>query len=223
MKIISLLLGACMFVATGLAKAAVIDVNGTTSGSSGSWIADFSVTNNLGGSNVIYFFGIQAPTNNVVNSPPYWNSTDWTNWNMIQFGGSNTIYNNNWIWGTINPGQTTSGFQVMYNTIAPPINVSWFAFSYQGYYCDSSGVNCSWNPGFEGVTSMIGPVEAGTGVGPVETATAVRPAEGMAGSIIAPVPEPETYAMLLLGLGMIGFITRGRAKSMGHHLLADLR
>jgi len=25
------------------------------------------------------------------------------------------------------------------------------------------------------------------------------------------VPEPETYAMLLLGLGLIGFLARGRA------------
>ena len=29
--------------------------------------------------------------------------------------------------------------------------------------------------------------------------------------VVAVVPEPETYAMLLLGLGLIGFLGRGRA------------
>lgn len=32
-------------------------------------------------------------------------------------------------------------------------------------------------------------------------------------AVMAPVPEPETYAMLLAGLGMVGFITRRRQKS----------
>ena len=30
-------------------------------------------------------------------------------------------------------------------------------------------------------------------------------------AVAAVVPEPETYAMLLLGLGLIGFLARGRA------------
>lgn len=30
---------------------------------------------------------------------------------------------------------------------------------------------------------------------------------------VSPVPEPETYAMLLAGLGLIGFMTRNRKKS----------
>jgi hypothetical protein len=30
---------------------------------------------------------------------------------------------------------------------------------------------------------------------------------------IAPVPEPETYAMLLAGLGLMGFVARRRKQS----------
>jgi hypothetical protein len=32
-------------------------------------------------------------------------------------------------------------------------------------------------------------------------------------SIAAPVPEPETYAMLALGLGLVGWASRRTAKS----------
>ena len=33
--------------------------------------------------------------------------------------------------------------------------------------------------------------------------------------LLAPVPEPETYMMLLLGLGAVGALSRRRARSMG--------
>ena len=31
---------------------------------------------------------------------------------------------------------------------------------------------------------------------------------------VAPVPEPETYAMLLAGLGLLGFVARRRSKKV---------
>ncbi|MDD5480015.1 pilin [Rhodoferax sp.] len=36
-----------------------------------------------------------------------------------------------------------------------------------------------------------------------------------AGDVMAPVPEPETYAMLLLGLGVVGAISRRRSRAAG--------
>jgi hypothetical protein len=39
---------------------------------------------------------------------------------------------------------------------------------------------------------------------------AVRP-----GDVMAPVPEPETYAMLLLGLGVVCAISRRRSRAHG--------
>ena len=33
---------------------------------------------------------------------------------------------------------------------------------------------------------------------------------------LAPVPEPETYAMLLAGLGLVGFMARRKAQARFH-------
>ena len=33
--------------------------------------------------------------------------------------------------------------------------------------------------------------------------------------LLAPVPEPETYMMLLLGLGAVGALSRRRARALG--------
>jgi probable HAF family extracellular repeat protein len=60
------------------------------------------------------------------------------------------------------------------------------------------------------------------GVGMTDLGSVVNPPAGIAyftdarainnhGQLAAVIPEPETYAMLLLGLGLIGFLARGRA------------
>lgn len=36
--------------------------------------------------------------------------------------------------------------------------------------------------------------------------------------LLAPVPEPQIYLMLLVGLGLVGFIARGRAITLSHGL-----
>jgi hypothetical protein len=33
-------------------------------------------------------------------------------------------------------------------------------------------------------------------------------------SVIAPIPEPEIYAMLLVGLGLVGFVARRRRQTL---------
>lgn len=35
------------------------------------------------------------------------------------------------------------------------------------------------------------------------------------GDVAAPVPEPETYALLLAGLGLLGVVAKGRCRSLG--------
>jgi hypothetical protein len=37
---------------------------------------------------------------------------------------------------------------------------------------------------------------------------------GTAASVAAPIPEPETYAMMLAGLGVMGFIGKRRRKAI---------
>jgi hypothetical protein len=34
------------------------------------------------------------------------------------------------------------------------------------------------------------------------------------GTVVSPIPEPETYAMLLAGLGVIGFVARRRQRNL---------
>ena len=49
-----------------------VDVSYTVSGSPGAWVLDFSVTNNLGGTNSIYYLNVGLPTTSIVGSPAGW-------------------------------------------------------------------------------------------------------------------------------------------------------
>jgi hypothetical protein len=51
------------------AAADTVDVSYTVSGSPGAWVYDFSVTNNIGGTNRIFMFGIQLGKTDIVGSP----------------------------------------------------------------------------------------------------------------------------------------------------------
>lgn len=152
----------------------------TTSGSAGAWTYDFSVTNTLGNTNVVYYFGVLAP--GTVNGTP---SADWTygslNLSLASYGGSS--YNNYWInFGTpVAAGQTVSGFGVLDTSLNPTSTFNWFAFSSFGTYTGSDFKNTQYNPLFEGTVSTL-------------TRSAV--------------PELGTWAMMLLGFCAIGLVTR---------------
>ena len=53
-----LLVLACT-LASSIARADPVEVSYVVSGHTGAWLLDFSVTNNLGGTNNVYFFGVQ--------------------------------------------------------------------------------------------------------------------------------------------------------------------
>lgn len=158
-------------------------VSYTVSGSSGAYTLDFTVQNNfLSGEGDIYFFGVLLDTGrNIVGSPASWDPNAWTTWDNTPYGGSSTIYNNNWIdfasdSTDISPGASLSGFQAMYTGATAPTQVAFFAYAYQGTYGGNDYFNNPDNPGFEGMA--------------------------------APVPEPATFA--LLGLGSLALIRRKR-------------
>lgn len=158
---------------------APVDVSFTTSGSSGNWTYDFSVTNNIGGANSIYFFGVQVGQTNVTGSPAGWgfNSYD-TPWNNSPLGGSSTTYDNTWCCtfdGILN-GQTLTGFEVTVNSGTALSSIRWFAFASNGTDTNSDGhFDGPFNPGFEGVS-------------------------------VSAVPESSTWAMMILGFAGVGFV-----------------
>lgn len=159
--------------------AAPVDVSFTTSGSSGNWTYDFSVTNNIGGANSIYFFGVQVGQTNVTGSPAGWGfSSDNTPWANSPLGGSSTIYDNTWCCtfnGILN-GQTLTGFEVTVNSGTALSSIRWFAFALGDNDTNSDGhFYSNFNPGFEGVS-------------------------------VSAVPEPSTWAMMILGFAGVGFV-----------------
>lgn len=191
MNIKTLLFAACVFFAANVAQATPV-VTYTSSGSSGDWTVNFSILNNLS-ANSIFWFGIDAPAATIIenDTPTGWPAA-WST-SLSGYGSSSVAdYNNTWyyVFGyEITPGQTLDGFKVSYNTVAAPTSVSWFAFAFGDPYVknDSFNVGHPFNidnmtPGFEGVATAV----------------------------VMIVPEPQGYAMLLVGVGLLGFTIRRR-------------
>jgi len=172
------------FLAGSHASASPIDVSYTTTGSAGNWILDFSVTNNLGDTNDVYFFGVKLSSNGVIGSPSGYSQYAGASWNNSFYGGSSTIYNNNWIdgsYGHLFSGQTVSGFEVHVTDVVAPSDIDWFAYAFHGTYTGGGNFNTSTNPGFEGQTDAIS------------------------------VSEPE--ALLLMAIGLLGIGVAKRRKA----------
>jgi hypothetical protein len=167
------------------AQASPVDVTMTVSGSTGSWVYDFSVTDNLGGTNDVYFFGVKLPTEDVTGSPSGW--SQWNSGAPVGFTSSGTVYNNNWEYhiasSSIAPGQTLGGFEVTDHSVNSLSGVQWFAYSVGGSYSGPGCSPCGTNPGFEGTAALT-----------------------------AAVPEPSTWAMMILGFAGIGAMTYRRRK-----------
>jgi PEP-CTERM motif len=144
----------------GLSLAAPI-VTETVSGTSGNYTLDFSVQNNLGNTNDIYFFGVLIDSGrDIVGSPTGFNPNTWPSWSNSAYGGSNLVYNNNWIdftYSHLPNGSTLGGFSVHTTDAVAPTSVHWFAYAYEGTYYGSDHFNSSTNPGFEGVTRSAVP------------------------------------------------------------------
>jgi len=164
----------------GLASAAAVNVNYTVSGTSGNYVLDFTVNNNIQAGQEIYFFGVKLSDRNIISSPGNFDPDAWSSWGDNHFyGGSDTVYNNNWIgFGNgIQYGQSLSGFQVQITDLVAPTDVQWFAYGLGTEYHGNEGFNHGNNPGFEGGRSQA-------------------------------VPEP--MSMAALGLGAIALLKRRR-------------
>jgi hypothetical protein len=195
---VAAIVGSLLFGTLTTAHAAPVDVTLTVSGSAGNWLLNFAVSDNLGGTNNLYLFGVVSSQRNIAASPAGWDPDALNGYNPAAYGGSNTNYNNLWITGpsgstTILPGQTLSGFCVSSSDAAMPTNVPWMAVATGGVYM---GPGCSFicgapytNPGFEGIAV---PVVAAVGDAPLGVAAFAlvgsNPARGAAEFHFA-VPE----------------------------------
>jgi hypothetical protein len=131
------LAGAVLLAYISGAQANPVDVTYTVSGSPGDWILNFSVTDNLGGTNDLYFFGVSIGSPDIVGSPTGWSVRSGT-WSNAGYGGSSTTYDNTWIAGCCSPyvlpGGTLSGFEVLDTSSVAPASVQWFAWANLGTY-----------------------------------------------------------------------------------------
>jgi hypothetical protein len=143
-------------------SASPVDVTYSVSGSAGNWTLDFSVTDNLPGTNDIYYFGIMLPAQEITGTPPGWIQPNNSTQSWFNNGGSSNNYNNLWIQNLgspISPGQTFSGFMAVDSDLTLPSGVSWFAVVDGGTY-PAPGPGCSFNcnapydnTGFEGLAT----------------------------------------------------------------------
>lgn len=169
-------------LAFSAASAAPI-VTDTVTGSSGAWTHTFTIQNNLGGSNGIYFFGVLIPNGVEAAAPVGWDPTTWPTWDNVAYGGSATVYNNVWIGPQISPSASGT-FTVLEAAAIAQTGIQWFAYASGGTYNGNDNFNGPGNPGFE----------------------------GRVGLAVAPVPEPGVWALMILGMGAVGGAMRRRQK-----------
>jgi PEP-CTERM motif len=181
---------ACVATCAGQSSAAPI-VTEITTGTSGDYTLNFSVTNNLNGINSIYFFGVMMDSGNVIAGSPAGFDTHFDAWSNAHYGGSSLVYNLTWIDNNTFPipfGTTQNGFIIQSTDTALPTSIPWFAYGEQGTYTGNDYFNIPTNPGFEGVVS---PQFA--------------------------VPEPSTFLLGLLGsLGGFGYFCRSKSRTGRH-------
>jgi hypothetical protein len=154
MKVSAAIAGLALLGALEMAQAGPVDVAYTFSGSAGDWTYDFSVTNNLGGTNYIYALASpDFPNTSYVSGPVGWfdgtisnpgaTNLEWCFTSCYYIGPTN-----------LPPGSTLGGFIAHDTTVSPLTSLHWQAFAIGGDL---------GNPGFSAVATVPGPI-AGAGL-----------------------------------------------------------
>jgi len=178
-------------------------------------------------------------TNNItIDGTPFYNTdSGWINSDGFHAGGNTNYYSGKFDCGGTDTCRNYFSFDLTdlsSSAVSASFNLLTFGISVPGtYYLYGTGLAPSEVDSGTGFTSVAkwealasGPVIGSIFLTPGDTDTIVSVdlnASGLAwlddhadsdavlgGSFIAAVPEPETYAMLLAGLGLLGFAARRR-------------
>lgn len=153
-----------------------IDVYYTASGTSGNYLLDFTVVNNMTSDPTqnIYFFGIELNNPTIQASPTGFDPNIFSKWDNSSEGGSSTVYNAVWedVPATSFLGGTSptslSGFTVKVTDATLPTTVNWFAYSKSlnsVIYTGGGNFNDAvptFNPGFQGTSNLTSVPEPST-------------------------------------------------------------
>jgi hypothetical protein len=103
-------------------------------------------------------------------------------------------------------------------------NIDFTGATLNGAAFTLGGGGLGYNYGFTGLIPTAGSLIVkvwGIAAPGLSTGSAISASYG--GSMaVSPVPEPETYAMMLAGLGLVGFMARRRRKTESKETLPQL-
>jgi hypothetical protein len=138
----------------GQASAEPVLVSESTTGTSGDYTLNFTLTNNIGGDQKIYIFGVALDSGtDFAASPPSF-PAHFDAFSVSSFGGSSTVYNNTWLDNVdagLPSGTTLGGFAVHSTDTTLPTSIPWVVLSFGTTpYTGSGYFNSPTNPGFEG-------------------------------------------------------------------------